>query len=97
MTTPELPEGQHRVAVVVFLTCPGVDARDAGHVAEFAVRQGLAGGAAGPVPALPLPVEVRTLRGRETVQVHDVMEVGMAAANGYLHTVPSSRMYREVR
>lgn len=83
---------RHRVAVVVFVEAEGADERDAGNGAELAVRQALAG------PRLGLPADITLKmanRPDEAMTVVDVMEVGMAAGNGYLWTRPTSKAFRE--
>jgi len=82
----------HRVAVVVFVEAEGIDERDAGSAAMLAVRQALAG------PRLGLPADIilrMANRPDEALKVVDVIEVGMAAGNGYLWTRPTSKAFRE--
>lgn len=88
-----------RVAVVVFCEAPGVDDRDAGTLATIAVRKALgAGGRLGP-DLEPITVTFynpdQTIRREPTVQPVDVMEVGLAAGNGYLWTRTTSKSFRE--
>jgi hypothetical protein len=82
----------YRSAVVVFVEAKGADERDAGNAAELAVRQALAG------PRLGLPADIilkMANRPDEAMTVVDVMEVGLAAGNGYLWTRPTSKAFRE--
>ena len=82
-----------RVPVTVFATVRGVDFGDAAAIAEVAVRNTLRAAGTGEEKAT-LCVEHRRL-GTLEVQVHKVMETGMAGINGYLWTEASSKAYRE--
>ena len=82
------PERQ-RVALVVFADVDG-GLSDSWHVAQRALREKLG----------PMDGEVHTVKlgghGIEIgVRFHDVMEVGMAAGNGYLWTEPTSKAFRQ--
>lgn len=89
---------EFQVAVTVFATAKGVDYRDAAHGVEFAVKHALA--QAGTYDHGTFHVEVP---GRESmfapnhcylaIDVHDVMEAGMAAGNGYLWLVPTIKAF----
>ncbi|GGM84756.1 hypothetical protein GCM10012275_64350 [Longimycelium tulufanense] len=77
---------RHPVAVTVFLDSEGVDARDAHHVGEQAVRQALA--AAGDT------LTTRTYTGHQrTARVVDVMLTGAALRDGALVLQPAERLY----
>jgi hypothetical protein len=83
-----------KVAVVVLVDCEGVDERDASNVAQVAVRAAITGDALASMPvevAIPLRKAVD-----RTVRVIDVMDLGVAAGNGYLWTSPTSRAWRDV-
>lgn len=86
----ELPE--QRVSVTVFATVRGVDAQDAGSIAQVAIRRAL-------LAARPDPAEFVVMcphrDGDIPVRIHMVMETGMAAGNGYLWTHTTSKAYRE--
>lgn len=86
---------RHRVAVVVFVEAGGIDERDAGTGAEMAVRQALSGdGVAG--MTLPTDITLKMAnRPDEAMTVVGVIEVGVAAGNGYLRTRPTSKAFRE--
>lgn len=80
---------RQRVALVVFADVDG-GLTDSWHVASRALRQKLG----------PMDGQVHTVKlggqGREIgVRFHDVMEVGMAAGNGYLWTEPTSKAFRQ--
>lgn len=81
----DLPD-EFDVAVVVFARAGGVDAPDAAHRAEMAIREAIGA-------ALPLPHRNDTVKGR-VVRFISVMEVGMAAGNGYLWTQPTIKAFR---
>lgn len=78
------------VGIVVFMRAPGVDALDAAHRAEYALRRAVR--SSGRDSAL-------TDDGRNgtgaAMPVVDVIEVGMAAGNGYLWTRPTRKAARE--
>lgn len=88
---PDEGRKTYRVAVAVFLETDGIDEHDAGSGGVLAVRQALAGRAM----TLPLEVEYVAANGQNTAKVVDVMEVGMAAGNGYLWTKPTVKAFRE--
>jgi hypothetical protein len=76
-----------RVAVTVFAEVDdAVDLRDAGNVVAHLIRT-----------ALPFgkehKVEIRA--GTWTIVIHAAEETGMASANGYLWTEPTSKAFRE--
>lgn len=88
-----------RVAVTLFCEAEGVDEMDAAAHATRAIRQALAGS---PIARLPLTLpSVVAYPGRsgehvfEPVVVHQVMDAGMAAGNGYLWLRPTSKAFRE--
>lgn len=87
---PELPV--QRVSVTVFVTVRGVDALDAGSIAEVAIRRALLAARTNP-DEFVVPCPMRT--GVRPVRIHKVMETGMAAGNGYLWTDVTSKAYRE--
>jgi hypothetical protein len=79
----------HDVAIVVFMRAPGVDARDAANRADWAIRRAIRS-----TPHAALTDEGRNGTGA-AMPVVDVMEVGMAAGNGYLWTRPTRKTFRE--
>jgi hypothetical protein len=85
--TPELD--WHDVGVVVFMRAPGVDARDAAARAEWALRRAIRA-----TPDASLTDEGRNGTGA-AMPVVDLMEVGMAAGNGYLWLRPTPKAARE--
>lgn len=81
-----------RAAVVVFVEVPDAgDQRDADVAAFMAVQQALAGERM----RLPAEAPLVSARGRETVQIVDVMDLGTAAGNGHLQTRPASKAFRK--
>lgn len=74
------------VAVVVFARAAGADASDAAHRVERAVQDAVG-------QERPLPHRQDTVKGR-VVRFINVMEVGMAAGNGYLWTRPTIKAFR---
>lgn len=87
---PRLPgEAAPRHRRVVFMRAPGVDARDAAARAEWALRRAIRAN-----PAASLTDEGRNGTGA-AMPVVDLMEVGMAAGNGYLWTRPTVKTFRE--
>jgi hypothetical protein len=78
------------VAVVVFVEAQGYNEHDAGTGAMLAVRQAFGG------PRMELPADI-TLRMAnrpdESMAVVDVIEVGIAAGNGYLWTRPTKKAF----
>lgn len=81
---------KHRVAVTLFATVECVDGRDGGHILTYAVRHALRSALN---EAGHLPFESHN--GTRTIRVHDVMDTGMAAGNGYLWLEPTSKAFRE--
>ncbi|GAB6901955.1 hypothetical protein [Kineosporia succinea] len=87
---------RYRVAVVVFADVRGVDYVDATAGAVQAIRSALTDGFTKPVPVdLPNPYA-----SEERFKDHDmscravaVMDLGMAAGNGYLWTEPTARAW----
>ncbi len=78
---------RQRAAVTVFAEVnDAVDRRDAAGVVGHLIRQ-----------ALPIGAkhEVDIQAGTWTVTIHDVIENGMAAGNGYLWTEPTSKAYTQ--
>lgn len=83
----------HRVGVLVFMNASGVDFADATNVACALIRDKLADGILNP---LPVTLEFERRDGvKFTGEVIQVMEVGMAAGNGYLWTNVTSKSWRE--
>lgn len=79
---------KHRVAVVVFAEVEAVDHGEAAYIARRSVRAALADG------GLPAEVGFDHRSGQHLdATVHDVMDLGMAARDGYLWTTPTSRAY----
>ncbi|WP_116201290.1 hypothetical protein [Amycolatopsis circi] len=93
MADEPLPE--HRVAITVFVTAAGVDALDAAHVAECAVRQTIWTATGSDRKRPPLTILAKIRLNTYPVQVVRVMETGMAAGNGYLWTSPTAKPFRE--
>lgn len=81
----------YRVALVVFCEASGADAYDAAYHAQRALTQQLSPNHAR--PALLNPVSFPNGVTLPPVVVHDVIEVGMAAGNGYLWTSPTSKAF----
>lgn len=84
----DLPE--HRVAMVVFTTVRAVDAIDAANIASHAIRSALK------TSSVEAPIRTIMARFREAavpVQVHDVMDLGVAGGNGYVWIKPTNRAY----
>jgi hypothetical protein len=100
-----MPRQRHRVAVVVFCETEGVDYHDAGTGAVMAIEHALNGGETGATGHAALarvasgddnPPRVGFIRKdglRVMADVHDVMEIGMAAGNGYLWTHPTRKAF----
>jgi hypothetical protein len=85
-----MPERQkHRVAVAVFLEVDGFDEDDAGMGGMLAVRQAL-----GAIRGLPQEITFRAANGEHAAQVVEVMELGIAAGNGYLWTRPTGKAFQ---
>jgi hypothetical protein len=84
---------KHRVAIVVFAECEGADYHDAAVGAQMSLNHLLReGGILGrEFKTLPSPPR-RDGHSWETT-IHHVMEVGMAAGNGYLWTEPTSKAF----
>jgi hypothetical protein len=90
---------KRRVAIAVFCEVEAVDERDAAHIATVALRGAIArdGKASDDLHVALLPFRMRR-DGKiitRDVAVHDVMDAGMAAGNGYLWTRPTSKAYPE--
>jgi hypothetical protein len=87
VTTPEngadLP--LWRVGVVVFASTRAVDYTDAAHIVERAVQHAVG---LGPRTVLLRPGMVRE------VHVADVIDMGMAAGNGYSMLLPTTKAWR---
>lgn len=92
MSDSELEE--HRVAVTVFCVAPGVDEVDASLVAEAALRRVLTE-ATGTRVGHECVIEAPFRDFPRHVRVVDVMDIGVAAGNGYLWTRPTGKAYRE--
>lgn len=90
--TPEGDLPEQRVAVTVFATVRAVDTQDAGAIASIAIRHALREASVDPIKAV-LACPHRD--GDIPVRIHQVMETGMAAGNGYLWTHTTSKAYRE--
>jgi hypothetical protein len=82
----------YRVAIAVFVEVEGVSEHDAGTAGMLAIRQALCDGKLG---SFPREVEYRAMDCQHTAKIVDVIEVGMAAGNGYLWTRPTSKAFRE--
>jgi len=87
----------HQVAVTVFCVAEGADYVDAGSHAAMAIRKALSGEQVAPMPYALEPVVLYPGRANEwslePVVVHDVMETGMAAGNGYLWLRPTVKSF----
>lgn len=81
----------HDVGIVVFMRAPGVDAGDAADRAAFALRRAVRSSGRDSV----LCDDGRNGTGA-AMPVVDVMEVGMAAGNGYLWVRPTAKAAREM-
>lgn len=84
---------RHRVALVVFAECDGADYFDAAMGAQMSLNHALReGGVLGRgYRVLPSPPRPDGLAWETTV--HKVMEVGMAAGNGYLWTAATGKAF----
>ncbi len=87
---PDPPE--QRVSITVFATVRAVDVQDAGAIASVAISRALRAANPGPTEVL---VMCPMRDGDRPVRIHQVMETGMAAGNGYLWTRATSKAYRE--
>lgn len=84
---------RRRVAVVVLADVEAVDDMDAANAVSLAVRAKLAGSARVSLPIeLPIPLKRRATSRPGVV---DVMDLGMAAGNGYLWTYPTHAAWRD--
>lgn len=84
----DLPE--HRVAMVVFTTVRAVDELDGHGIVRHAIRSALKAESIDTDKVLLL---ARFRDAAVAVRVHDLVEVGTAAGNGYLWTRPTSKAY----
>jgi hypothetical protein len=87
----DLPE--HRVAMIVFTTVRAVDELDGHHIVRHAIRSALAAESVDTDKVLLL---ARFRDAEIGVRVHDLIEVGTAARNGYLWTKPTGQAYPRV-
>lgn len=79
----------HEVAVTVFATVQGVDARDAANRLERAVMNRMLWNGHGfTIPATDVP-------GGSETHVHQVIEAGAALTNGYLTPMVNNKARRE--
>ncbi len=78
----------HRVAVVVFLEGPGVDARDAADGAVLALRRAIPENF---IPHTHCDPDI----GDEKFEVVQIMEAGMALGNGFLWAQPTSKAFTQ--
>lgn len=86
----DLPE--HRVAMVLFTTVRAADKLDAQAVARHAIVSAL--NDSGVVrPYRPATILVRFRDSEIPVQVHDVMDLGVAGGNGYVWIQPTNRAF----
>lgn len=92
-TDEPLPE--QRISITVFATVRGVDAQDAGAIAQVAIRRALLDARPDRERGAPFVVVCPHRDGDIPVRIHQVMETGMAAGNGYLWTHTTSKAYRE--
>lgn len=83
-----LPE--HRVAMVVFTTVRAVDQTDAAGIVRHAVRNAVRMASIDNEAAVLL---ARFRDARVRVQVHELMDLGMAAGNGYVWIHPTAKAY----
>jgi hypothetical protein len=86
----DLPE--HRVAMVLFTTVRAVDELDAAGVARLAIVGALKDSRV-VRPGQPATLLARFRDGEVPVQVHEVMDLGMAGGNGYTWTKPTGKAY----
>lgn len=92
----------HRLAITVFVDVQteSDDYVDAAHVAEITIRRALAKQTAPKVYPQSTPFELDRVKVRPNgtelppVRVHDVVETGMAAGNGYMWMRPTKVAYR---
>jgi hypothetical protein len=84
----DLPE--HRVAMVVFTTVRAVDELDGHGIVRHAIRSALKTSS---VEAPILTVMARFRDGEVPVKVHDLVEIGTAAGNGYVWIKPTNRAF----
>ena len=80
-----------RVGVVVFTNVRGIDYSSASHAATRAVSRAVNGQEGG----LVFDQEFVDYHWRVPVQVADVVELSMAAGNGYVAVVPATKAYRQ--
>lgn len=90
--TKELP--LIRVPITVFASVRAVDEVDAGFIATAAMRRAFKASSIQGHGA-PLTIQVQLKGDWLPVHIHQIMETGMAAGNGYLWTTASSKAYRD--
>lgn len=81
----------YRTATVVIAEAEGVDQHDAEMAAQIIIRNKLADRGKLPV-GLGFNLRSSTL----DAEIIDVMDLGMAAGNGYLWTYPTLKAWREI-
>lgn len=83
-----------RVPITVFASVRAVDEVDAGFIAVAAMRCAFKTSSIQGYGA-PLTIQVQLKGDWLPVHIHQLMETGMAAGNGYLWTHASSKAYRD--
>jgi hypothetical protein len=83
----------HRVAVVVFAECEGADYHDAAMGAQMSLNQFFREHAEGDYKSWTIPSPPRKDGYKWDTTIHDVVEVGIAAGNGYLWTRPTRKAF----
>lgn len=84
----------HQVAMVLFTTVHAVDNLDAAAVARVAIVSALKDSMV-VRPHAPATIMARFRDASVPVQVHEVMDLGVAGGNGYVWIKPTSKAYRE--
>jgi hypothetical protein len=88
----DLPE--HQVAMVVFTTVRAVDALDGEGIARVAIQQAFKSAASEEHDRLTLMAKFRS--GTVPVEIHHVMDLGVAGGNSYVWIQPTNRAYPRV-
>jgi hypothetical protein len=84
----------HDVAVVVFARAQGVDYFDASHVAQRAISESLMKNRSDSSSnGYKMSVLANFRDESRTVEIHKLMEVGIAVGNGYLWTSPTKKAF----
>lgn len=83
---------EHRVAMVLFTTVCAVDERDAADVARLAIVSALKDSRV-VRPHRPATLLAKFRDAEVPVQVHEVMDLGMAGGNGYAWIKPTGKGY----